>query len=832
VAPQGTRVEFSFEHRDEESFQAGFGRMFEDSPLSAGLASGSAFLNRSLQSFMELAFYRLLDRKVSLPLRSDLLMGIGFNREAYDTPFGEYVIVDSFFLGPEVTQSLQEANNLSVSLGVNGQLALYDIYLSSDPKRLEDSESSTWFESVLKNWLGLLPLLQGLLPAVFEPNEMYDPLNPLKSAFALPTSVGAFQAMPVGVIRSYDISGEISLPMDLTQRLPKSQSEKLRSFESLEPGMGYSIATKGSFRMSVLKRDKNTAWVGLEKSLAVSGNLGVSLGKKIRLLEGVMDSSLWKPVAIDFKPLDGTIVDSVAEIFSQVFEFDLRQSEARTAYVAAMKGDFKPAFAEHDQRMRNNQPTGVKYLFSQDEEKIENKKTISPDLVFLQKKTEFISSYSNVVYNDPSGRYYRMRGRVEDYSRHVDLLSGQEDSIHSADVYMRVHKLGENYFAEDAQDPFSVDFHYRIRDRFTDSQEYRSYIDQLRLLTDLPLASVPTFARREPERVIARRKNVEFQSPQSSHLFLHTTPTQLGHFSANAIVQFDQTALKKLIDTPFSEFITHLSRYYRAENPSWFRYYLAYPSRFFFVHSPSSDYPAELSIIERALSSLRSAKDPFERLAGFRQLFSTRYPQYLVRTCIDIVGAESVSRSVQFFTKSSGNGNRETKDAYRQLSNKVFRSLKAPPPDDYLKASEQVLREFNPNEGLIERGQRAHMGRIILEQAEDNQIRIRLFSQDTAPKIKVYLRLAEQGPLDLVNFMLVEQVFELDAVANPTAENGREYVLALSGEDSPLRTSLFKNLLHLDGQYLVKLALRDDQLSWTSIKEIPFVVYQGMVGPL
>jgi hypothetical protein len=233
---------------------------------------------------MESLFYNLLDNKLNWPLTDAASVNLGFTRDLYTARSGAYVVVDRFGIGPDFSRELYRYNGIPVVLGANQSTDVYDIYLRTDPMRVLDNKKLTWWRSAINNWLGVLPILEAILPPSFNANEMYDPLKRLETPFTFPLSLVSAEAMDIGNIKSFAVSGGINLGFEASEGIRGYKDQVITGPTALDMKLPFTVFRTGEYRINVLKKDSTTVWVGLMDSNRLVQRIETKLGKTYYLL--------------------------------------------------------------------------------------------------------------------------------------------------------------------------------------------------------------------------------------------------------------------------------------------------------------------------------------------------------------------------------------------------------------------------------------------------------------------------------------------------------------------------------------------------------------------
>ncbi len=174
---ENAKIEVNFQDNSEaEQAAASNSSILRNPAIANTLNLGTNLLNRSTETLMEVLFYSILDQKMSSRLTRDLKFETELRRDLISLPNGSYVVVDKFLMVLlMIAYSLPYLCNCSP--GIDGRVGLQHIYVRNDAMRAINQKTLPWYRSLLNNWFGILPLLTGILPPSFNPNELYDPIN-------------------------------------------------------------------------------------------------------------------------------------------------------------------------------------------------------------------------------------------------------------------------------------------------------------------------------------------------------------------------------------------------------------------------------------------------------------------------------------------------------------------------------------------------------------------------------------------------------------------------------------------------------------------------------
>ncbi len=907
------QINFSFDEKTnqtEQAYYSGFERIFRNPALASGIASGSEAVNRSIESLMDAVFYSLLDNELVYDLSDESQFVADLRRDLYPTPAGGYVVVDRVALGPRYGKVLTEVQSIPISLGVDGKVNVFDIYLRTDGQRLAEQDDLPMWRMAINNWLGMLPFLKLVLPPSFNANELYDPLRLVETPFVFPFTTDGFNRMPVGSIRSYSTSGGIQVPFGLDSALSRDVVESLRKAENLRASLPYSIFVRGEHRINVLRRSENIAWVGVSNVKRLGHSLGAAVGQNLLAFQKVV--AIWKGIQVPIFPIDIEIGQAKAWKFDQLYSFDLTNPTAREAYGSAVFGNFVPAHERYLEHRERGVDTGVSFEFTRDEDANENSSRNGPNLFVLRNSRQYQRSKSEIEITDQEGKFQVLEARETTLDQSWDVLVGQQEKEYQDLVELRVKKIidtsantgGKNdkkdlptryIFSADDSDPYKMTLSLRIQDSYTDSAEYRQYLQDVRYFTKLPLNDAPYIPIRDPSRLRSRRLRRITANPNAQMTDLHVTPTYLGRLGATCAFVLSTDQLKRIIATPeneqwaaFAEAYNLKRSYWRgAQNRrggraqlEWLGFMAAYPARFLNLRFASADAIREASNTISALQKLRGLSEPMALWEQFHKLLASDQPLQLARALLNMADLRETPRSVTFYTSPAGRAPQAIKDSFGRLNNRVYKSLKPMPAPERSRIAEEKLQAFFP-EDVRERRQQAIINRLniktrqlpstvidnrILQQQQhfkddlvstprrrklDRHVYLTMQIENITPEQtpRIYVRIEQAGMIQVGRFVLAEDVFKIapmsssedaempagdaadESTGTPTSNETGSYEFYLTGPLSPLNNFFFEGAVENGGTYQAVVAVSTDGQVWSSEKSFRFRFENGKLMP-
>lgn len=877
---QNESVDIRFDADDDvsgESDAPGISQIFKNPALVSGIASSADAINRSIESLMESLFYNLLDNEIKYPTTEHSWMSLGVRRDVYSADKGAYVVVDRVGLGPRYSKELWRVQKLPITLGADGTVEVLDIYLRTDGQRVAEQSEMPFWRVAVNNWFGLLPLLTAILPPSFNQNEMYNPLNLAEVPFVLPLSIESFNAMPIGSIRGYNVSGGVHLTFSLESLSDQKFRNTLAKIEGMVPSLPYTVFKQGQHNISVLRRNHHTAWVGLRDSNRTGHTIDPLIGKTLFVFTGVIP--YWKGLALNAFPVDVKIEFATSERFDQLYEFDLRNPLAQKAYLAAVRGDFTESYKAYIDGREGRAKTGVVFHFTRNQRQVEGVTKNSRNFAVERDSRNQERTYAEVEVRDQKGLFHVLDARQHTEDTKWDVLVGSEDVTYRNLAELKVVKvarpdesLGRDVFSyvfAVEKSPIRMTMNMAIQDRYTDAEELTNYLEDLRFFTALPLDDYEKIEIRDSDDQMQRRRQAFLDAHREKTRRLHVTPIYLGRFGADAAVTFSTDAINRIAARPENEIWTKFAEAYGVDpepwstpenrlkmgtQSRWLLAGLAYPFRLFNLRSPTVDAINETDRAVKALKLYHQVETPIEKQEAFFALFNTSFPQYLTRALLLLSDMDLVPRVVTLSTSSKGGGYPGQKARFRALNNKVFKSAAAfPEPERYRIAEEQlaafypgsvrelrrkpIITELKVSTRRLPPGVLLRTGKIV----DDSDLRRRhLYLRlgvkhlGTGQNGKVFLRFEQSGKIQFAKLALAEKVVELAPVPivnrGPEGLDAQYYETFLSGPLSPLSSFVFDQALDLGGEFRLAIASSQDGTIWSDEKSVKFRYENGRLS--
>lgn len=825
-----------------------------DSPfLRNSVKAGTKAINQSIENIMDALFYSLMDNDWTLARNGDLRLKLKSERKIYSAETSEFVVIDRLSIGPEYARELGNFKNIPISLNTGVGADYYEIYKSSNAERLTDSASDDIFTWSFKNWFGALPILGAILPPSFNPNELYDPTRLLSPPFKLPVDKKSFETMPLGSIRSYAIKGGINLPLATGVVFGQQLKNKLQSMGGLDFTMPYSIFVNGEYRISVLRKSKNLAWVGLSKTKSIGHGLFSLIGRTIFVLEDISSDFSFSGIPLPYFPLDSDISSAIVDSSTLLYEFDLNRKDSLAAYIDAVAGNFAPA---HE--AAKNQNSGVNYFFTQESLSQNDVSKNSLELgLFSNTDHRKASKAENKITNNENV-FYSLEVKESLKKSSWDILVGETSNQINMNLTLHVEKQKldpETKFSyRDIENPWQLTFTAKLNDAFTSGVEIKTYKNILEQTSALDLADFPKFdAVDKGDETLIRSKRLTSIPYRRQHNFA-AQPQLLGHFSANISVKISTDQLKDIYKnarTTFKEKYREalferltptkahedLPKNLVAAKGARFLNLAVSPLRAVGVDRLLPLKIAELEYRAALLETIGHANTPQEHQALFNDFFQTDYPYELFSAFIQTAAHFKAFRTVKIYAKPAKGLAPGESLKFERLNRMKFAEGKDFSEWESFNNATKNVNSFEP-QALLTSNSKIEIKKIVVRRS-DSSTKIRkdqfpfIIDADIADLSKnaqtldIYLRIENAGKLDLGRLILAEAVLKKPV---SMADSLTSIPIEISPKDAaPLNTFLLGQAVKLGTNLRISIALSDRIGRWSSIKTIDFSYKNGEI---
>jgi hypothetical protein len=846
-------------------------RLFRNPVLAAGLISGADAINKSIDTLMESLFYSLLDNKLKYPLAGPVSGGLGITRDVYNARDGAYVVIDRFGLGPEYAREVYRYNDIPVLLGATQSTDVYDIYLRTDPMRITENKTLPFWRVALNNWFGALPLLEAILPPSFNPNEMYDPLRRLEAPFTFPLSIEAAKSMDLGSIKSYSVNGGINLGLETAQGIHGFKDQVMTGQTALEMKLPYTVFRTGEYRINVLKKDSNTMLVGVMDATRLGHRVETKLGKTYFLLSKTIP--LWRGMPAPVFPLDFAMEEVIGDLFGRVYSFDLRNDEAKTAFIEAVHGDFAAAQVSWLRAVEEKLETGVKFFYTKKERRFETAFAMGHNIYLTSRRTNRTHSAAEIEINDASGRYFVLEAKEDSDQKRFDMLTGRAETNVTLQADLLVRKVVEQELGEDViksryefiaeGNPIDITFNLSLNDKFVETEDLNFYLNLLSRFTQLKLDGLPEFPIRDKDDVSRRRREVFFYHDNDSKHKIHVTPTHLGQLEGYASVKMTNEQLLAVASLPRIELWKKFCAAFEVQNEEtcliwekslvWrnlyrLNKYLTLPLRLIDYKIRAADTVDEIEQAIAALKEFLNGEKPAEKQVALRKLFSTEYPLEVAEAILIASDLRYIPRSCEIQTKPKGNASREIKDKFKSMDGHRFTSETSFPAARRHDSTKETEKNFDPA-NLAFAGSKPRIQKITLfKETETNSnlqqmpneeeikslapilaTKISVSKIGSAERLSVYMKLEQSGRVQLAKLKLFEDVLDVPlpvdiATVPPDRAN---FMVMLSGPRSLLATIVSEESLANGGEFKLTLSVSANGLIWSDEKSLEFRIEGG-----
>jgi hypothetical protein len=849
-------------------------RLFKNPVFASGISSGADAINHSIDSLMESLFYGMLDNKIAWPLTGSSSINLNATRDVFSARSGAYVVVDRLGIGPSYSRELYRYNDIPVTLGAHQSSDVYDIHLRTDPMRVNENRTLSWWRVAVNNWFGVLPILEAVLPPSFNANEMYDPLNRVQSPFTFPLSIESAKSMDIGSIKSYAISGGVNLGIDTAQGMHGFKDQVFTGPNSLDFKLPLSVFRTGEYRINVLKKDTNAVWVGLSDMNRLGQRIETKLGKTYYLLSKTIP--LWKGMPAPIFPIDFAIEEAIGDLFSHVYAFDLRNSEAQSAYLEAVHGNFAAAHVSWLRAREDKLDTGVVYFYTKKERRFETSVATGHNVFVKNKRTNRTHSDAEIEITDDTDKYYILEAKEDSDRGQWDMLTGRAEEKISLQADLLVRKVVEKENTENSlksryefvatENPIDLSFSLSITDKFVETEDLAEYLAELRQFTMLATNGVPRFDVREPDLLAKRRRAAYFLQDQGPEQLLHVTPTHLGRFEGYASIKLTNDQLSEIAGKPRGELwlafckafgVTKAKTCSKWEQSLLTRNFyritslFSKPMRLVDYKWKTADTVNEVEESIAALKKFNKFKSPEQRQAALREFFATEYPIERVHALLSLLDLSQVPRSIELESQPKGNASDSVKDRFRKINGLRFSGEAAFPPPARYDSNKAIESKFDPanlaftgskpvikkislyRDDVDERAQKfkAKNKRMKDSDSEHPILIVKLgISKLKSPEfVHVYAKLEQAGKVQLAKLKLFEDVIDIP-IANDLDFAGPDRVnvqVRLSGPQSVLANMISEDSLSSGGEFRLTVAASGNSLLWSDEKTLEFRLLNG-----
>lgn len=821
--------------KDRSWFIPQIENIFTSPTAVRNIQAGTVFLNNSVDSLMEGIFYNLLDNEFVQKFSDHFWFSETLNRTVFTTSQGKYVVMDRFAVGPRYKKELANFYRIPLDLGIDTSVEISDIYLQSDAQRVAEKQTLPYWRQVANDWFGLLPFLEKILPPSFNPSEMYDPLHQLKTPFVFPLDEVGFDSMPMGTIRSYAVTGGLSLPLNIGVRAFDRLQDIFKKMDA-RGSIPYTVFVQGEYRINVLKKNEKTAWVALSQSDLVGHSIAGFLGSTFYLLKNSIKPIPWGGILTQFSLLDVDLSQSLIERMDQLYEFDMNSDSGKSAYEQAIRGDF--TFEE-------NKPY-VRFHFKKTtKSNVKNKKN-SKKLVLIYKELhEQELRKSEIKIKDERGDFFILEDTQSFKDEKWNTLVGSQEEDLSGRVEINVEKVKLNELDRDDPEfvyqfhknlpPYQIYLQYQIRSRYTHMGEFKGYLHKIKNFTRLDLKEVPDFPLVDDLQKEEKKKKIFMSSPSQSALNIHAVKTSVGKFNAVSVVYLDHHVIADLLGKSSYELRSALETFFyedggiyaRSEDDSvwtdfkrWGKRLSLYPLRVFDFKFPGADAFIEIEARVLAFEKLKLSQNPKDFLANFYDLFDTDYPDILLSALYELVDLSKVPRKVSFYMSPESRLSDAMKTKLEKINELVIDAGVVFPNAERYDLVAQKLDNFNPT-NLRDVHENPIIHDVILE-SKDNFILLKVKSNTKSPPpVLAYLKIQSHSNLSIDSSLLDQVVTSLRPLTRKNEEGLTLYGFYIFGPQAPWKS--LNNLKDFK-ELILNVSLSFESASWSNAKSIKLKV--------
>jgi hypothetical protein len=176
-------------------------------------------------------------------------------------------------------------------------------------------------------------------------------------------------------------------------------------------------------------------------------SISTVVGNTLFLLAGSIATQVWQwdwtwqGIPAPMYPVDARLEQAGADVFDQLYEYDLRNPHAQEAYLAAVGGDFSVSQAKWRFFVEQEIDTGVTYHFTRVQSRAEFEARNGPNIAVLKKERTTQLSDAEVEITDPDGKFYILEARQSLREKWLDILVGEESEEHNHVAEIKVKRV-------------------------------------------------------------------------------------------------------------------------------------------------------------------------------------------------------------------------------------------------------------------------------------------------------------------------------------------------------------------------------------------------------
>ena len=865
IQTPSNKAQFDVQKKEDpnsSSFFPPIQKLFENPTFTRGLQQTTTAINQSFDTLMDSLFYSLLNQTFIEKISSEVNISASTQRKVYSVIDGAYVVIDKFSFGPNYFKKIGEFNKLPINLGANNSVDIFDIYLRSDGQRISERKEVGHFRYLLNNYFWFLPLLTSILPASFNPNHMYNPLNLAQTPFVFPLNKKRFNSMPTGSIRSYQISGGIQIPFDFSVFEQTNLKYFLQTLD-FKKNIPYTIFMQGNYRVNVLKKSRNNAWVGLTKTTRKGHALTGIVGNTFYVLSNTLGMIPWAGIPIGLYPLNIEISDIFVNKNDILFSYNLDIPGAETSYIDALKGNFTSSFK------RSKIPkSGVEYHFTQNKESKLNKTNNANNLYFLSRKHNRSLEISEIEINDPNGKHFVLEVSKLNELKTSNFISGDSNQSMQSLATIEVDKLSKNKKYKDASShhlklkntyalkgkyPYNLQFFLRINKKLATSIDYRNYVKVLRDFSYLALEEFKDIPIKSDKDYNHYQKEMYLSHPNQRHFKSHVTSTILGKLNIQATILFSYDHLKKIINSSDYTKWLGLGKGYQLEknvikrmyshnildvSPYYFASVIAYPLKFFNLNFDAIDAFSDIKNQVHSLNQLKFEQDPIKVYKNISSLVNTAHLNRLSSGLLNLSNLSEIPIKIDFFLKPHKSLSPDLLNHFKKINRMTFSSKAKFPILKSYKLSSSKLNTFSPSYlyKILKRPQISSLDLIIQNSPNNtNVIKVVLNSENLKANkpTKIYMRLDTTGAISINQRKLGEATFSVSPKFKKNNKlNSSTFEFYINGDESKISNFLLEQFINFGGTFSLVLSMSQEEGVWSKEKKFVFEYENEKILPL
>ncbi len=819
-------------------------QLIKNRALASGLSSGIKSLNRTVETLMESLFYNIMDQEFPIFFTNSAVFNPAFQRDVHETSLGSFIVVDKFQLGPEFEHTLSKVGTTPIKLGGDGKVVVTNIYHRSDPVRSFEKSQQPMLRYLASNWFGLLPVLSAILPPSFNATELYDPISYLLTPFLIPETPNQALKMPIGNIRSFGLTGGITVAGDIFEPLVEPMRKHYK-IDSLDISLPYAVFKTGTHTVSIMRKSNYVFWVLVSDARDFGHRTNSLLGTSFRIFEKLIP--LWKGIKVPITPIDVLFYQAQLAKLDQLYTFDFRYGPAREAYRKALKGDFSKAYSLHQSYRRHKQKNGVRFEFSRLTEGTQTGSQTERSFFVQQASHGSLLTKSEIEIVDQYKKSHIITASHTSENLNWDVLVGAEKTRIHNKVELKVLKRRDKnktkyVFDPYVKSPLQLSSQLQISDRFTDSREFQKAIELIRYYLALPLDQIPMIPVYAHDRQVQQSRLGAMQNPMDDIYSIKIAPTHLGKMSLNAQISFPSSFLKEVTSKPPRQIRSAMALAYGMDSNYWSKpnltaklswwFQLAganiiQPLKLLNIRIPQAEFVREVENSLEAIKMLKSASSPLEYLDSFHKLLDSAYPIQIIRTISLLGDYRQLPRRITFQTSSriksaDSTDTKSAKKKFQQINGQVIKSKVGFPQPFQSKTIDEKIASFDPNNFVDSRVKPAVSKLTLMSHNDQNttqyQVKLDLnLVRRNTKTVFVYVKLEQSGSVNIGRLHLFEKVLKL-AVNNPS--NQQQVYFPLNGAYNPFQSPIADTIIGFGGSFNLHLAVSAEGHIWSDVRVI------------